>query len=270
MQEAATSPARPAVWVAPGSPAFQPPVEGNGGEKFPHFGDGEAAVGVGQNEADWDLTDSLGLTTGVRSPRDQQDYKGCSADFYGNMVPNVNVTNRFLFFQFHHLLAEPISGGQCNTFDNETGTFGLVRSHTDEDNVSWRVVLDRQFNPDTLFYASAAQGYKSGVTPVGAANLAAITDPVEFGKLLRAIDRPPGRRSWPRWRRSHCCRRRTPGTWAPTFPASRGNFELFGTFHLSGEVHPKRRGGLCRFHSELMPCLVYFSLAQYPAIGAEG
>ncbi len=134
--------------------------------------------------ANWDLSDSLALTTGVRYTRDQQDYKGCSADFNGNMLPNVNVTNRFLFFQFYDQLAEPISEGQCNTFDNETGTFGLVRSHTDEDNVSWRVALDWQFNPDTLFYVSAAQGYKSGVTPVNAANLAVQNAPVGQEKIL--------------------------------------------------------------------------------------
>ncbi|WP_240902997.1 TonB-dependent receptor plug domain-containing protein [Caulobacter sp. SLTY] len=58
--------------------------------------------------ADWTLSDSFKITTGVRWTRDTQDYEGCSRDFNGNMLPNVNVTNRALFFPVYGLLA-PIS-----------------------------------------------------------------------------------------------------------------------------------------------------------------
>ncbi len=134
--------------------------------------------------ADWDLTSQLSLTTGVRYSRDQQDYKGCSADFNGNMLPNVNVTNRFLFYTYYDQLADPISEGQCNTYNNEIGAFGLVTSHTDEDHVPWRVALNWQFNADTLLYASVAEGAKNGVTPVNAANIATQNAPVGQEKLL--------------------------------------------------------------------------------------
>lgn len=134
--------------------------------------------------ADWTLTDELSLTTGVRYTRDQQDYKGCSSDFNGNMLPNVNVTSRFLFNSFYGLLADPIAQGDCTTFDRDTGMFGEVRSNLDEDNVPWRLALNWQYNIDTLMYASVSEGFKSGVTPVNAANLAVQNAPVEQEQLL--------------------------------------------------------------------------------------
>jgi outer membrane receptor protein involved in Fe transport len=134
--------------------------------------------------ADWTLTDELSLTTGVRYTRDQQDYKGCSSDFNTNMLPNVNVTSRFLFNNFYGQLADPITEGECNTFNQDTGQFGEVRSHLDEDNVPWRLALNWQTNIDTLLYASISEGFKSGTTPVNAANLAVQNAPVKQEQLL--------------------------------------------------------------------------------------
>src|SRR3546814_11242453 len=74
--------------------------------------------------ADAELTDQLKLTVGVRYTEDKQRYNGCSRDFNGNMLPNVNVVNRALYFQTYGVLAPEIAEGQCNTFDPETGTFG--------------------------------------------------------------------------------------------------------------------------------------------------
>jgi len=134
--------------------------------------------------ADWTLTDELSLTTGLRYTRDQQDYNGCSRDFNGNMLPNVNVTSRFLFNTFYGLLAEPISQGECNTFDRDTGQFGEVVSHMDEDNMPWRLALNWQYNADTLLYTSVTEGFKSGVTPVNAANLAVQNSPVKQEEVI--------------------------------------------------------------------------------------
>ncbi len=122
--------------------------------------------------ADWTLTDALSLTTGLRYTQDQQDYNGCSRDVNGNMLPSINVTSRFLFNSVYGLLGDPIAQGDCITFDQDTGEFGEVVSHLDEDNVPWRLALNWQYNPDTLLYASVTEGFKSGVTPVNAANLA--------------------------------------------------------------------------------------------------
>ncbi len=131
-----------------------------------------------------ELGNAFTLTTGIRYTEDQQDYGGCSRDFNGNMLPNVNVTNRALFLQSYGMLALPIAQGQCNTFDPLSGTFGLVESELDEDNVAWRMALDWSPADGLLVYASVSQGAKSGVTPVNAANIAAQNAPVKQEQLL--------------------------------------------------------------------------------------
>ena len=133
--------------------------------------------------ADWELSDQFKLTAGVRYTEDKQHYNGCSRDFNGNMLPNVNVVNRALYLQTYGVLAAPISQGQCNTFDPVTGTFGEVRSVLDENNVAWRVALNWAPNSDTLLYTSVSRGYKSGTTPINAANLARQNAPVTQEKL---------------------------------------------------------------------------------------
>ncbi|MBA4750997.1 MAG: TonB-dependent receptor [Sphingopyxis sp.] len=133
--------------------------------------------------ADWELGDQFKLSGGIRYTEDKQHYNGCSRDFNGNMLPNVNVVNRALYLQTYGVLAPQIAQGQCNTFDPVTGTFGEVRSTLDENNVAWRVALDWSPDTDTLVYASVSRGYKSGTTPINAANLARQNAPVTQEKL---------------------------------------------------------------------------------------
>ncbi|HWW55622.1 MAG TPA: TonB-dependent receptor [Sphingopyxis sp.] len=132
---------------------------------------------------DWEIDDRFKLTAGLRYTEDKQHYNGCSRDFNGNMLPNVNVVNRALYLQTYGVLAAPITQGQCNTFDPVTGTFGEVRSVLDENNVAWRVALNWSPNSDTLLYTSVSRGYKSGTTPINAANLARQNAPVTQEKL---------------------------------------------------------------------------------------
>ena len=133
--------------------------------------------------ADWTLAPSLTLTTGIRYTRDTQDYAGCSRDFNGSMQPNVNLFNRSFFYQVYGAFTAPIGENQCNTFDPATGTFGIVRSKLDEDNVAWRVALGWEANADTHFFASVSRGYKSGSTPVNAANISTQNAPARQEKL---------------------------------------------------------------------------------------
>ncbi|WP_029915938.1 TonB-dependent receptor [Caulobacter sp. UNC358MFTsu5.1] len=119
---------------------------------------------------DHKLTESLKLTLGLRYSQDKQDYYGCSRDFNGNMLPNVNVVNRALFFTAYGPVA-PISQGQCNTFDPVKKSFGLVTSKLDEDNLAWRVALDWQATEDVLLFGSVSRGAKAGATPINAANI---------------------------------------------------------------------------------------------------
>ncbi len=133
--------------------------------------------------ADWKLNDALTLTTGIRYTRDTQDYSGCSRDFNGSMLPNVNLFNRAFFYQVYGAFTAPIAMNQCNTFDVTTGTFGPVKSKLDEDNVAWRAALGWKLNPDTLLFASVSRGYKSGSTPVNAANIATQNRPAKQEQL---------------------------------------------------------------------------------------
>ena len=133
--------------------------------------------------ADWELSDQFKISGGLRYTEDKQRYNGCSRDFNGNMLPNVNVVNRALYLQTYGVLAAPITQGQCNTFDPVTGNFGEVRSVLDENNVAWRVALNWSPNSDTLVYTSVSRGYKSGTTPINAANLARQNAPVTQEKL---------------------------------------------------------------------------------------
>jgi len=147
--------------------------------------------------ADWHLADDLKLTTGIRYTDDKQRYNGCSRDFNGNMLPNVNVVNRYLFFATYGVLASEISQGQCNTFDPVSGTFGEVSSVLSEDNVAWRVALDWTPSDAALLYTSVSRGYKSGTTPINAASIARQNAPVtqeeltayEIGAKLSLADR---------------------------------------------------------------------------------
>ncbi|WP_374528657.1 TonB-dependent receptor [Novosphingobium sp.] len=133
--------------------------------------------------ADWKLSEALTLTTGIRYTRDTQDYVGCSADINGSMLPNVNLFNRAFFYTAYGTFTAPISANQCNTFDVATGTFGEVKSKLDEDNVAWRVALGWKAGPDTLVFASVSRGYKSGSTPVNAANIATQNRPARQEQL---------------------------------------------------------------------------------------
>ena len=133
--------------------------------------------------ADWSIGETLTLTTGVRYTKDTQDYEGCSRDLNGSMLPNVNLFNRFFFLTTYGAFTTPISENQCNTFDVDTLTFGPVTSRLDEDNVAWRGALTWEPNDDTLVYASVSRGYKSGSTPVNAANIATQNRPARQEQL---------------------------------------------------------------------------------------
>ncbi|MFN3856515.1 MAG: TonB-dependent receptor [Caulobacter sp.] len=133
--------------------------------------------------ADWTVTDSFKVTTGIRWTRDEQSYSGCSRDFNSNMLPNVNVTNRALFFGVYGLVA-PITTGQCNTFNPNTASFGLVTSELDETNVAWRVALNWTPIEDVMLYASVSRGAKAGATPINAANISTQNAPARQEILL--------------------------------------------------------------------------------------
>lgn len=132
------------------------------------------------------FSEAFKATAGLRYTQDKQDYAGCSRDFNGNMLPNVNVVNRALFFSAYGFVA-PISQGDCNTFDPATKRFGLVTSKLDEDNVAWRVSLDWTPSEGTLLFGSISRGAKAGTTPINAANISTQNAPATQ-ELLTAYE----------------------------------------------------------------------------------
>lgn len=137
--------------------------------------------------ADYQLTEALKVTAGVRYTEDRQDYVGCSRDFEGSMLPNVNVVNRALFFQAYGALVGQIGQGGCVTFDPATLTFGPVVSQLDENNVAWRVALDWTPMEDVLLFGSVSRGAKAGATPINAANISTQNAPARQ-ELLTAYE----------------------------------------------------------------------------------
>jgi iron complex outermembrane recepter protein len=127
------------------------------------------------------------INAGVRYTQDRQDYRGCSRDFGGSMLPNVNVVNRALYVQNYGILAAPIAEGQCHTFDPTTGTFHEIVSTLDESNVAWRASVDFTPADATLVYASVSRGAKAGTTPINPANIARQNAPVKQ-ELLTAYE----------------------------------------------------------------------------------
>ena len=132
---------------------------------------------------DYAFSDYVKLTLGARYTQDLQKFTGCSRDFNGSMLANVNLANRTLFLQAYGVLAAPIGLNQCNTFNSDTFTFGPVNSRLDEDNFAWRASLDVTPNDTSLLYASISRGYKSGTSPINAASNARQNMPVRQERL---------------------------------------------------------------------------------------
>ncbi|MDP1630997.1 MAG: TonB-dependent receptor [Caulobacter sp.] len=143
--------------------------------------------------ADWQLTDALSLTTGIRYTQDKQDATVCSRDSNGVMLPNVNITNRYLYGIFYGAtLPADVQAGGCVTtnidfsqpYGSRTGVRGPVVSSLDEDNIAWRLALNWEVNDDVLLFGSVSQGAKAGGAPVNTASLAIQNLPAKQEQLL--------------------------------------------------------------------------------------
>ncbi|BCW88428.1 Vitamin B12 transporter BtuB [Alphaproteobacteria bacterium SO-S41] len=134
--------------------------------------------------ADWQISDQFKVTAGLRYTEDSHDFNGCSRDFNGNMLPNVNTFNQLAFLLSQGKPLDLISQGECVTFHPDTATFGEVRHTLTEDNVAWRVVANWTPEEGILVYASISQGAKVGTTPINAANVSTQELPAKQEILL--------------------------------------------------------------------------------------
>jgi outer membrane receptor protein involved in Fe transport len=116
----------------------------------------------------YQLTDTLKATGGVRLTSDRSHFDGCAADFNGNSVPVWNTAVALIAGQYPAYNAQP---GQCLTFATPgPGPSGLVNGELDQKNVSWRVNLDYKPVEKVLLYGAIARGFKSGAFPIIPAN----------------------------------------------------------------------------------------------------
>ncbi len=140
--------------------------------------------------ADWKLTDSLSLTTGLRYTQDKQDANVCSRDVDGSMLVNLNLTNKYLYALRYGgvVITDNVVPNGCSTtridWDTMTATRGEVITSLDEDNVAWRLALNWNVTDDVLLFGSVSQGAKSGGAPVNTASLYEQNLPVKQETLL--------------------------------------------------------------------------------------
>lgn len=130
--------------------------------------------------AEFQLTERLGIQAGLRLTRSKNDYTGCVAD--------TGPGDFAAIFQFIQgaVLGIPVTAapGQCITLRADF-TSGPFTGTLDEDNVSYRIGFNwKPLDNDTLIYANISQGYKSGSFPTLAATLATQLLPVTQEKLV--------------------------------------------------------------------------------------
>jgi len=146
-------------------------------------------------DADWKFADAFKLTGGLRYTQDHQGFRGCSADVNGNMLPNENVVNRYLYTSFAggipHI-PDMIDEGGCATFNAEfvpvfgipARQFGELHTALNEDNLAARAALDWTPAKDTLVYLSFSRGFKAGDIPILPANIASQERPAKQEQVL--------------------------------------------------------------------------------------
>ncbi len=139
--------------------------------------------------ADWTLTDSLTLTTGLRYTQDKQDANICSRDVNGSMLTNLNLTNKYLYLlRYGVAITDNVVANGCSTTrinrTTMTATRGEVITNLEEDNIAWRVALNWNVTDDVLLFGSVSQGAKSGGAPVNTASLYEQNLPAQQEQLL--------------------------------------------------------------------------------------
>ncbi|HKY92860.1 MAG TPA: TonB-dependent receptor [Nevskiaceae bacterium] len=167
-------------------------------DKVAQIGDTEAnSVGVFAN-AEWQFTETLKFTQGVRYTKEKRDYEGCTliAEDSVGAIGLSNILSAAGLVEinggnFVEVLQSILSGetqpiatrGECFTLD-ENGRPGLFKGTLEEDNVATRTVLDWTPVEGQMFYASYTRGYKSGGFPVILAARQENFEPVTQEKLV--------------------------------------------------------------------------------------
>lgn len=150
---------------------------------YAQYGDQSFKNWAGFANVDYDIGDMITLHGGIRYTDTKIRYAGCTVD--KGFALGQGFQNLLNFIRGGAGL-NPISipDGACVTIDSSTLTAGEVRKNLNEDNVSWRAGIDFKPNNDTLIYASASRGYKSGSFPILSASDANQLNPVTQESVL--------------------------------------------------------------------------------------
>ena len=146
---------------------------------------------------DWDVTDRLTLSGGLRKTWIDHKSVGCSRDDgSGVEAAVVNNLSQALRGAFGLPPGPTIGPGDCATLGADF-TVADPRQSLSEHNLSWRANVSFKLNPDILLYATASRGFKGGNFPIAAAANYVSLLPVrqeeltayEAGTKLRLFDR---------------------------------------------------------------------------------
>lgn len=119
-------------------------------ENFAIFANGE-----------YEVVDGLIFKLGGRYTDSTNDAELCTTANGDGLVADLfNIIGGFSGNPF-----TPISTGDCYVLNAQGVPGDRIFDTLAEDNFSWRVGVDYEINPDTLFYANVSRGYKAGSFP---------------------------------------------------------------------------------------------------------
>lgn len=115
-------------------------------------------------QIDFDVSDSVQLSAGLRYTDDQLESVSCSADYEGTTLP---IWNTAVWIAGGNVPPGPVVRNGCMTLTTDYSAIADPnRTPLEEDNVSGRLSISYAPNDDWLLFASVSRGYKSGVWPV--------------------------------------------------------------------------------------------------------
>ena len=131
---------------------------------------------------EWQFTDTLRLTAGLRYSDDEIDFYGCSAD------PRGDGSLEAFFFNVTALGAGDLyippgfdANGCATALTDAAGNrlrHGAVENKLEEDSWSYKLALDWFVTEDIMLYGNLSRGFKSGAFPNVPANVDRQYDPV--------------------------------------------------------------------------------------------
>lgn len=128
---------------------------------------------------EFDVTDALTLKGAARYTDSTNKNDLCSyTTENGNVNKLFNLFGTLPVFNPEGVAFDPIPPEGCYTLNYDGVPGDVFSGNLSEDNVSWRVGIDYDINPDVLVYANVSRGYKAGSFPTLAAASFVALEPV--------------------------------------------------------------------------------------------